>query len=341
MDGLITQLRYKFFYGNKIKMVNPDEEKLRGKEVFLFVRELALYNVKLSRLINSNQKESSRTVALNIAYYIVENNEIYESFNKKRELPISKIYRGTGASRAFIELWGDFIIAYTLILANPNYKFIQEYLNVTEYSKEGIAVANKGNNSYKGIVLKKLKKSAFLLTSTGSFVKIKLNEDSKIGEEKEGFEKKGIKNYKKHIAVSLIIIITLVSIFYYKYNKITSIIVINTTSQIKLEINSFNKVVYSYSPTEKGSKLLDTANVENHDIDNSLRKVIELAKDNNMIIENSVTIFINGEAIVYDKLEKTEEYLIENKIDASINNVGYEHKIRKGKYENESGENKE
>ena len=75
------------------------------------------------------------------------------------------------------------------------------------------------------------------------------------------------------IAIILTIIIALSGVLYYKYNKITSIIIINTTSLIKVEINSFNKVVYSYSPTEKGADLLDEANVENIVADLAAKKL--------------------------------------------------------------------
>lgn len=336
MDALITKLRYRFFNVSKIRMVNPDEDKIRGKEVFLFTKELALYKVKLSRLVNTNQKEASKNLCLNMAYYIIENNDVYDILRKKRELPISGICRETGVSRTFIELWGDFIIAYTLILANPNYRFIQEYINIVEYDKQGIVQVGSDKNSYKGIILRKERRKSIILTTDGSFMKIKTNEGVKLGEETEGSESKSIKHYRKQIVIIVFIIIALSGVFYYKYNKITSIIIINTTSLIKVEINSFNKVIYSYSPTEKGAGLLDEANVENTDVDDALKKILELAKEKKMLINDSVTIFINQQAISYDKLEKTEKYLIDNNIDTSINNVGYEHKVRKDNGANES-----
>jgi hypothetical protein len=341
MDALVTKLRYRFFNGSKIRMVNTDEDKIRGKEVFLFIRELSLYKVKLSRLVNSNQKEASKNLCLNIAYYIIESTDDYDLLRKKRELPISNICRETGVSRTFVELWGDFIIAYTLILANPNYRFIQEYINIVEYDKQGIVQAEGDKKLHKGIILRKERKNSIILTCDGSFIKIKTNESVKLGEEKEGYESKSIKHYRKQIAIILTIIIALSGVLYYKYNKITSIIIINTTSLIKVEINSFNKVVYSYSPTEKGADLLDEANVENTDIDDALKKILALAYEKKMLVNNSVTIFINQQAISYDSIKETEKYLIEKNIDTSINNVGYEHKVRKDKDNHESEKSEE
>lgn len=340
--------KYRFLNIKRIKAVNPERHKLIAKEIFLFTKELALFKVKIGMISSREQKDHVRNICLNIAYYIIENHDIYEIFTAKRSLPIKRLSKETGFSGTTIEINGSFIIAYTLMLSNANYRYIQEYLNVGEYNKQVPNTFENKKQNYEGIVLKKYKKSALILTSDGKFVDIMANGVS-IGQEIEGSIKKSFWFYGAAIAIAAIIVIATFTVVHKKYNDAKTTIVLTTTSKLKVQVNSLNKVVYVYSETEKGRALLSEANVLHKNVDDALKIIIEKAQEKNMLLDSTepggsvqykkaITIYINDTPIAHDKLKKTEDYLTENKIHAYINNSGSEHKVGKDNITNESSE---
>ena len=115
---------------------------------------------------------------------------------------------------------------------------------------------------------------------------------------------------------------------YVQYNKIKTIVVIQTTSSIKIHVNSFDRVIYMYSPTEKGKNLITSVNGVNREVDDVVKDVFNYALNNNMIDKTSKTLVtINGDGIKYGSLVKTNEFIKENEIPITINNAGNEHKL--------------
>jgi len=326
MAGLYIE-KYKFSNEPVLRVVNSDDDRNRAKEIALFVKEAALYKVNLKSLSGRNLKESVRNTSLNIAHDIIQNAEIYNEFTKRRELPYSKITKVLTVSRTFLEIWSQVITSYIIILANPNYRMLQDYLNVGLKDEVLDYVRIDKSEMCSGIVLKRYKKSAIILSGMGEFKKIHLGEGYRIGEEVKGKEKVGIRGYWKQIGAFSAAILILSSLAIYTYYRTASIVVINTTSSLKLEINPFRRVVYYYSPTEKGRSLLDSSDIKGANIDDAIVKVMTGAKENKMI-SDTVTIFINGEALEYNELTKSQSYFTENKMDVVINNAGYELKSR-------------
>jgi len=59
-------------------------------------------------------------------------------------------------------------MAYYIILTNPNYKGIQDYFRVKLREEDNVKPINSNKQTvYKGVVIKSLKKSAYILTSMG------------------------------------------------------------------------------------------------------------------------------------------------------------------------------
>ena len=130
--------------------------KLREKQIAIFLKELFLFKVLLKDLVGHSPSYKNKTVILNIAYYMIEDTEIFEKLFQKRELPLRKLEKETGASRAFLEIWQDYILAYVIILSNPNYRYIQDFLKV-ELKEESTAIAlyeNRKESTLKGLVSK-------------------------------------------------------------------------------------------------------------------------------------------------------------------------------------------
>jgi hypothetical protein len=303
--------------------------KLREKQISILLKELFIYKVLLKDLVGHSPNYRDKTIILNIAYYIIEDTEIFEKISKKRELPFGKLGKETGASRAFLEIWQDYILAYVIILSNPNYKYIQDYLRV-ELKDESTAIElyqNKKVGTSKGLVLKVNGKSAIIMTTSGDFTKIKNTEQLEVGSEGEGRIKKGLTDYKVHIAIATVIIM-LVSFGLYKdYNKVRTTVVITCTSQIKFELNRGNTIIYVHTAADKGKNMVATVNPMDENIDIALKACVDYAKNNNMIPDVGLVVTITGVPLKYGVLKETAQYVVDNNIVIKVNNAGNFHNI--------------
>lgn len=322
--------RFKFSSLQPLSLAGATIVKERGNQSVLITEEIELYSVLIKDLVSQCPSADIRNQVLNIAYYIVSDLECYEKTIKDRDLPIIEIIKRIQISRSFLKLWQDYIISYVVILGNPKYKYIQDYLRIEESVvrldfKE--LTYDKSKTLLKGIVISKSRKRATILTSKGEFKKINIREDIDIGEEVSGEESKGLRNYKLHISIIAMLIIIMVSIVGIKYTTITKIIVINTTSAIKIEVNSFNKVVNTQSPTSKGVEMLKKIQIEDKGMDESLYETLKYALENEMIPNDDILITVSGKMIDFETLEETKKFLEDNHIRVKFNNSGNEHYI--------------
>lgn len=332
--------KYVFASLPSMLLIGDSAEKNRNKQIALFLNELSTYNVLLNDLVNFSLKENYRNLALNIAYYITDNDELIKIIIQKKDLPISKLSKLTKIKPEYIEKCRDYIIAYYIILNNPNYRHIQDYFRI-KLREDNIIIniSNKNQNLYKGLAIKALKKYAYIVTSKGEFLKIKTNSKLNVGEIGEGKEKKTLRNYRIHISILLVMLILIGCGTIIEYRMIQSIIVIEATSSIKIHVNKFNKVIYAYSPTDKGKELITNTNILNKDIDEAMAETFEYALNNEMLDSSKKTLItINGQAIKYGSLTKTNKVISENNIPIIINNVGNQQKLPP--YLTEDNENK-
>jgi hypothetical protein len=328
--------KYVFASTPSMLLVGDSAEINRSKQISLFLSELNTYNVLLKDLVNFPLKEIDRNLAINIAYYIYENEELIKTITQKKDLPISKLSKLTKIKVEYLEKFRDYIMVYYIILTNPNYKGIQDYFRIKLKEDDNVrSISNKKQTIHKGVVIKSFKKSAYILTSMGEFIKIKTDNKIKIGDAAEGKEKKSLRNYKIYISILLFLIILIGSGIVIEYRRTQSIIVIETSSNIVMHINKFNKVIYAYSPTEKGDKLIQNVNMLNKDIDQAMEEAFEYALNNQMLeinkeipaLSKKILITVNGEPLKYGILNKTSKYIYDNDIPLVINNVGNQQKL--------------
>ena len=341
--------KYVFASIPSMLLVGDSAEINRSKQISLFLNELNTYNVLLKDLVNFPLKEIDRNLALNIAYYIYDNEELIKTIAQKKDLPFSRLSRLTKIKVEYLEKCRDYIMTYYIILTNPNYKGIQDYFRVKLREDDNVrSISNKKQTVYKGVVIKSLKKSAYILTSMGEFIKIKTDNRVNIGEVAEGKEKKTLKHYKIYISILLFLIILIGSGIVIEYRRTQSIIVIETSSNIVMHVNKFNKVIYAYSPTEKGDKLIENVNMLNKDIDQVMAETFEYALNNQMLeinkdipaLSKKTLITVNGEPLKYGILSKTSKYVYDNNIPLAINNVGNQQKLPQHFNEEEEGKTK-
>ncbi|MGL4572173.1 MAG: anti-sigma factor domain-containing protein [Clostridium sp.] len=333
---LFDRSKYKFSSMPSLFEVSEEANRVRGEQISLMTKELYLYKVIIKDLFAIEQTFKDRDLILNIAFYIIEQPELIEYFQEKRKLPINILSKHTMQSKVFLEKYSDYIITYAIIFSNPNYKLIQDYMRIDKKEEEenkeeeekNIVPFNNGNNKEdKGIVLKKLKHTACILTSMGEFKKLKVSEDFEVGEEITGSIKKGFREYKIHIIIAAAIIVLVVGGFFFKYTAVDRTVLIKTTSQIKLGINSFGKVVDAYSPTTKGEEMLDNIKINNVTLDTAIKDILVYSENNDMLPEGAILVTVTGEPIKYGTLDETGKYVNENNIRLIINNAGNEQKL--------------
>ncbi|GIM28541.1 hypothetical protein CPJCM30710_12070 [Clostridium polyendosporum] len=327
-------IKDKYIFSTKPKLrAVKEEDKESEKEIFLFLKGIRLYGVNLKSLVRRTPRYDIKNILLNIAFYIVKDSELYSEFTRKREIPVAKLAKLTRTSKVLIESWRDFLIVYVIILANPNYRILNNYMNIEERDADSnaiISVIEKNEKSviYRGLALSNRKRSSIIITNLGDFIKIKnSNEDKVLGEELSGKEKKGLKHYKKQLVGATALIFMTLPALYYIYNMNYSTIIINSTSQIKVEVNVLNRINYIYSATTKGQLLVHSINVVHKDIDEGIYEIIKYANENKMIPSKEMVIIISGHNLRNDWLPMSEQYIKANKIKVLINNRGVEKEI--------------
>lgn len=339
MDDLrFKKDRYVFVAAPSMVVVGDDAESIKNKQITMFLNELSTYNVLIKDLASIQIRESDRNISLNVAHYIISNEELLDRTVQKKDLPISKVSKLTKLKPYFLEKCREYIIVYFIILNNPNYKCLQDYLKIKlKEDNNVLSIPDKNEKMHKGLVIKLSGKCAYIITSKGEFFKIKTDDKISIGQIAEGREKRFLGNYKIHISILLLILIIIGSGIVIQYRTTESIVVIETTSNIKMNINKFNKVIYAYSPTEKGKELLNNVNTENKDVDEAVSIVLEYAYKNEMIdLSKKTLVTVNGQPLKYGLLAKTEAIVSENSIPIAINNAGNQQSLPKSSNEDKT-----
>lgn len=316
---------------------NADKAE-KSKEISMFLKELEEYNVVFKDLVNFPLSEDKRNLSLNIAYYLVENTEIQDKLIRKKAIPFKELSVSIRISISNLEKLNDYIIAYYIIVSNLKYRYLQEHLKVKlRDDNKVVSLDNKKYPIKKGIVITSKRKTACILTPEGEFFKIKTNISVHSGEISEGRESTRIGKYKVQISIFLVILTLICSGFVVKYNKVDRMIVVKLSSSIKLHVNKFDKVVYIYSPTERGQEFIKQIDVENKDLDYALSEIFDKGIQNEMIDKSTkVLMTVTGNPLQYGELTETQKVVGKNSISVVINNAGNQQTLPK--YEEEKEE---
>lgn len=326
--GRDERVVYRFSSIAPLIVISDEIIEERKEQILLLKRELINYRVILKDLALMEVPYSIKNELLNIAFFIVQDVEILDNFKSKKNIPMSVVAKEFGKTRRYLEEWRDNIVTYVVILSDPKYKHIQDYLRVIEDEEKDIDVNAlsilKNNKDIKGIVISSRKKNAMIMTSMGDLVKIKTNDIVSIGEEVSGTPKKLLRDYKFLISMLVAIFLVLIGMTIFRYTKVVSTVMVGTTSNIVLEVNSFNRIKNIYSRTERGSKMVETIDVLDKGIDHAIYSIIKYANENDMMPQTGIIVTVNGKPIKYGLLSKTEDYIYLEQIDFKLNNSGIE-----------------
>lgn len=322
--------KYKFSTKSPSSVALEEVIEKRAEEIEKLSEDLLNYKILIKDLIHEKVSYTIRNKILNIAYFIIEDVELFEYLNTTRKFPINRILKRTPIEKEFLQTWKEYIITYVVILSNPNYKYIQEYIQIVEainiLGVDEISQIMK-ETEHRGIIISKNFRSAIILTSKGEFIKVKAGKDNNIGEDFVSVEAVTIKKYKLQLSILLSLFVLVIIIGAFKYKSIDKTIVIETTSEITLEVNRFDRIVDAYSKTEKGNNMLLELNVNNTNIDDSVKNILNYAINNEMIPESGVIVTVTGTPLSYNALKDTESFIKEKEIQVRLNNSGDEHKV--------------
>lgn len=322
--------KYRFSSIKPLILISDEVIELRNQQIINLTSELLKYKVLVRDLIKDNVSYSIRNELLNIAMFINNNVELYDRFIKEEDIPVDVIRIAARVDSKYINKYRDYIIAYTLILGNPNYKNLQDYIQIVENTEEDLGkdiIEYEEKMGHDGIVLESNKKNAIVMTSIGEFKKLKLKEPCFRGEEIKAIEKKSLKDYKLYVSIISIFALIFVLSIIYKYNNVVSTVVVETTSPIRLEINGFNRVLDVSSSTEKGKTLIAETSVLDNNIDKAICKIIEYANENEMVKDSGIVVTITGKALKHNSLEETADFVYKKDLKVRLNNAGSEHKL--------------
>lgn len=324
-------IRDKYSFSDVMSMVKLSEEELiqRQKQISLLGKEIFLYKVIFNDLTVEKPTADEKKLLLNIAFYISHENELLDKLQSEKRFQHTTISKITKIKKSFLEKWQDYIITYTIIFSNPNYDLIQEYLKVQEnvQYKSHLSVINL-NPNLKGMIMESTKRSNIILTSDGLFLRIKKLDDNTIGKEVDGEEKKRIQNLKIKLSIVVILLLMVAAGGYMQYIKVTSTVVFSSGVEVKLEVNRYNKVMYTYSPSDNGKEIIKNLNPVEKPVDLILEELLQYSNENNLIDNSGVLVTINGKQIDYQDLSQTRDYAKENKLKVLINNVGNQQKLQ-------------
>lgn len=339
--------KYSFSLAPALSVIGQDYWEVRCSEAKRLIGELESYGIIIKDLVAVEVPYEIRNEILNIAMFISEDVEIYNYLYEKKKLPVTKLSRIVKKNKKFFERWNEYIIAYSIIIGDYNYRSIAEYLKIIEnMHKKEVKEEDKviefksdyNNNSdnynrdiaqdstahKKGILILKFKKYGIVITSSGEFIKSVISSDDNVGEEIIIEVKKKNKNLIFYISLLLILILCAFSIGIYKYFNVASTIVFDGGEYIVLEVNSFNRVVNARAAKEEGNDILRQIQIQDRNIDVAMYRLVKYINEEEILNSKQILITVTGNAIKHGVLEQTTGYLSEEGISVKFNNAGYE-----------------
>lgn len=331
--------RYRFLYGPQLTLYDATDNDRRAKAVSLYLKELSLYGISLRTLSKHKLPAKLKDELLNIAFACAEENLLYSEIKKLRTLPIKKVSTFTYKSKAFIEKWQYYILAYFLLASNKNYEHILNYLNIESKQRldhdnsdaNSVVVIEKSTGSVIGLALKVVNRTTYALTPYGDFVKLNADNppEAKPGIPVMGTIKKDLTFYKYPIIASAFCLIIVVSMLTYFYMKPIRTVIIDANSTVKIGVNSLDRTIEINPLSQNGSKITDSLNLFNKSMDDSIYSILKTARESKIIDEKRVvTIFISGSKVTAPNLIKTGGYVSEYNLKVVVNNNGIEHKLQ-------------
>ncbi|KEH98285.1 anti-sigma-I factor RsgI family protein [Clostridium massiliodielmoense] len=181
-----------------------------------------------------------------------------------------------------------------------------------------------------GVVIKVCKNYVSIKTVNGEIFNVKIRDYTpNIGDIYSGnITYQNPKVLRRIIALLIVIIAIVFCRNVYTYHAPKAVITINIPPTIQLKVNNWNKVVNVSATKENGRNLLIGLKLKNLNLNNALEKIIDTAKEKNIINDkylknkdNSIIIYTSTNNDSMD-LSSFEKYLKDRKLRYKINYNG-------------------
>jgi RNA polymerase sigma factor len=104
------------------------EQQLRKDEIMHFQQVLQQFQLTLSEIVEQSPKHAdARVNAIEVAQFIVRNQDVREKLFKKKQIPIRLVEKHVTVSRKTIERNRKYIIAIAIVLAG-DYVYLKDYI---------------------------------------------------------------------------------------------------------------------------------------------------------------------------------------------------------------------
>lgn len=335
-----TEFKKNKFIFSKKKDYNKDiKEKELTREVKLLTKMCEAYGLKFSVLARKNPTSDRLDMLANAAKFIVEDEKLIAVFKKSKKLPILLIGERTHIKLEVLKTWQNYLSFYVIIFMDGKYPEINNYLNIqlnnNEQSNKIRIVENE--TIYTGIALKLSLKSTIILTSKGLLVRAEYVDNMALGKIVKSKKTREFKNLIYKVAGVIFIMSVIGLCFTLYYNREYTNVVVKTTSEIRITLNEFNKVIDISSPTQKGKELIKSESLKHKSLDDTMTGILEYADDNAMIPEDGrINVIVTGQRLDLSTLENTIKNVSNQKADTNkkereyrllINNAGIEENI--------------
>ena len=314
--GDFSEYRNRSFFSCKRKHHKEVDMNKVKVEAVLLRNYINSYHISLVSLSRDIAPEGDRNKLFNAAKFITNEKSLINYYRKNKVLPILKIGKATNIDLIKLKRYIDYLKLYTVLLMDNKFNEILKYLNlqVNNVNLRILPVSNSDDKqvAYKGvgIDISKYAKSIFIITRQGIIADVEYSNGCEIGTEILAKKYRYIPIWIKFVGV-IALIMFLGGVL---LNRVFSIsdtkVVLKTTSEINLDVNSSGKVISISSPTSKGKEMIVSDEFEGNSLDTVLIEILEYADKNDMIpAEGIINMAITSEDFNLKSLSQTTNFV--------------------------------
>ena len=314
--GDFSEYRNRSFFSCKRKHNKEIDMKKVRAEALLLRNYINSYHISLVSLSRDIAPEGERNKLFNAAKFITNEKSLINYYKKNKVMPILKIGKATNIDLVKLKRYIDYLKLYTVLLMDNKFNEILKYLNLqtNNVNLRILPVSNSDDKqaAYKGIGIdiSKYAKSIFILTRQGIVADVEYSNAGGIGTEILAKKYKYIPIWIKFAGV-IALLMFLGGII---LNRVFSIsdtkVVLKTSSEINLDVNSSGKVISVSSPTEKGKEMIASEEFEGNSLDTVLVEILEYADENDMIpADDIINMAITSEDFNLKSLSQTTNFV--------------------------------
>lgn len=312
-------LRYIFRSRDRQMTLTAEDFRNLRREIRLYVKELAEFNISLTGLCESRETAEDRNRCLNIALQLINQPKLSQELVQSKKLNAMAAARETGYSRRFIENFQKLIVAYMILFGSESYAFISRQISIgTSLEKTNPA------QDYMGIKLKDYGVTNCVLTPLGEFRFLDAKgKNPPVGGYMRG--RPAILRPKRAIFISLALVASLLSLLLFSYLFYQPARTAHLIGPVEasFSFNRFGRLISLESNQTKSRQVIKDMVPGNHKVDSSLANFLEEAQAKKYLSagDRLTLVVLDGSFSQEDfKSPALRQVLLDNKWQLRINN---------------------